>query len=84
MPDCRCLNGKVTISGGVNASATVSPGVKSSASVGTIVMRDGTNDYERLVHKPSIEGHELVGDSTLMQIGVATLTEQEIDRIIYG
>lgn len=42
------------------------------------------NDYEKLVNKPSIEGHVLVGDSLLHQIGVGDITPQDIDRIIYG
>lgn len=45
---------------------------------------EGTGNYERLVNKPSIEGHTLVGDSTLPQIGVGDITEQDIDRIIFG
>ena len=41
-------------------------------------------DYNSLFNKPSIEGHVLVGDSTIGEIGVGELTPQEIDRIIYG
>lgn len=44
----------------------------------------GTNNYESLVNKPSIEGHILMGDSTLTQIGVGDITPQAIDTIIYG
>ena len=43
-----------------------------------------TTNYNALTNKPSIEGHTLVGDSTLQQIGVGDITPQEIDRIIYG
>lgn len=43
-----------------------------------------TGDYTALTNKPRIEGHVLVGDSTIGQIGVGELTPQEIDRIIYG
>ena len=42
----------------------------------------GTNDYNDLVNKPSIEGVELVGDKTLEELGVEALTPQEIDAII--
>ena len=44
----------------------------------------GATDYEELTHKPSIEGHVLIGDSTLPQIGVGDITPQDIDRIIFG
>lgn len=44
----------------------------------------GTTDYNRLSGKPSIEGHTLIGDSTLPQIGVNDITPQSIDNIIYG
>ena len=42
----------------------------------------GTNNYNDLVNKPSIEGVELVGDKTLEELGVEALTPQEIDAII--
>lgn len=41
-------------------------------------------DYNKLTNKPSIEGHTLVGDSTIQQIGVGELTPQDIDRIVFG
>lgn len=41
-------------------------------------------DYAKLANKPSIEGHTLVGDSTIQQIGVGELTPQDIDRIVFG
>lgn len=41
-------------------------------------------DYATLANKPSIEGHTLIGDSTIGEIGVGELTPQEIDRIIFG
>lgn len=43
-----------------------------------------SGDYSELYNKPSIESHVLVGDSTLEQIGVGTITPQDIDRMIYG
>ena len=42
----------------------------------------GTNDYNDLINKPSIEGVELVGDKSLEELGVEALTPQEIDAII--
>ena len=43
---------------------------------------NGTNDYNDLINKPSIEGVELIGDKTLEELGVEALTPQEIDAII--
>ena len=42
----------------------------------------GSNDYNDLVNKPSIEGVELIGDKSLEELGVEALTPQEIDAII--
>ncbi len=41
-------------------------------------------DYNDLINKPSIEGHTLIGDSMLPEIGVHDITPQDIDRIIFG
>lgn len=43
----------------------------------------GTYDYEKLDNHPFIEGHELVGNSNLPQIGVNTATVPEIEAILY-
>ena len=40
-------------------------------------------DYNKLVNHPSIEKHVLIGDSTIEQIGVGTMTVQEIEKILY-
>ena len=44
----------------------------------------GAAYYPALIDKPSIEGHTLIGDSTLPQIGVRDITPQAIDKIIFG
>lgn len=49
-----------------------------------LVRTAGTTDYEVLENKPSIEGHVLIGDSTLPEIGVEDITPQDIDKLIYG
>ena len=46
------------------------------------ISTSGTNDYNDLINKPSIEGVELVGDKTLEELGVEALTNAEIDAII--
>ena len=48
-----------------------------------ISQSEGTSDYNRLLNKPSIEGHVLVGDSTIQQIGVGTISVTELEKILY-
>lgn len=43
----------------------------------------GTDDYNQLRNKPSIEGNLLVGNKTFPQLGLDTLSVQEIERILY-
>lgn len=38
----------------------------------------GIKNYEKLENKPSISGHTLVGDSSLEEIGVEGITDDEI------
>lgn len=83
MGDCKCLDAKVSISKDVHARLTCDCGHNASLSVGTVMIRDGTDDYEQLRNKPSIEGKELVGDVTLPEIKVAAMTTEEIERILY-
>ena len=69
------IQGKQSIDLSVAGGSAISLGIERST---------GTSNYNALVNKPSIEGHVLVGDSTLGQIGVGDITPQEIDTIIYG
>lgn len=42
----------------------------------------GTNDYNDLVNKPSINGVELVGDKTTQDLDILPLTNAEIDEFM--
>lgn len=84
MGDCKCIDAKVTVSNEIEARLDCDCDQLATVTVGTVTIRDGTNDYEKLVHLPSIDGHTLKGDSTLPQIGVGLITEQDIDNIIFG
>lgn len=42
----------------------------------------GSNDYNDLVNKPSIEGVELIGDKTLEELDIMPLTNAEIDEFM--
>lgn len=37
-----------------------------------------TRNYDYLYHKPKINGKELVGDVTLLELGIDPLTEDEV------
>ena len=50
----------------------------------TVTLGGGTDNYNDLVNKPSIDGTVLVGDKSLPEIGVGTVSAQEIDQLIYG
>lgn len=45
--------------------------------------RIATGDYNDLANKPKIEDVELKGNRTLREIGVDTLSVQEIEKILY-
>lgn len=71
----------LTLKGDGKANLVATVNRKANLTVG---QARGTSYYPALIDKPSIEGHELVGDSTLPQIGVFDITPQQIDQIIYG
>lgn len=48
------------------------------------VVKVVSNNYNELNNKPKIEGVELVGNKTFPDLGLNTITEQEIDNLIYG
>ena len=43
-----------------------------------------TDNYDDLYNHPSIEGNELIGDKTFKQLGLDTLTVQEVQAILYN
>lgn len=45
---------------------------------------EGTNDYNRLINKPSINAVELIGNKSFPQLGLDVISEQDIDKIIFG
>lgn len=82
--DCACVTAKVSVSGDVAAKVSCAEQPSAQVSVGTVTIRDGTNDYERLVNLPSIDGTVLKCDRSLGDIGVGDITPQAIDTMIYG
>lgn len=78
------MDASIAAKGGINGELNVS---ESSARLrGKTYLPSsitGTYDYEELNNHPLIEGHELLGDSKLRQIGVNTATIPEIEAILY-
>lgn len=44
----------------------------------------GTNDYNRLINKPSINDMELIGNKSFTDLHLDAITPQQIDDIIFG
>ena len=44
----------------------------------------GTMNYNALINHPKIEGHELIGNKTFLELGLGDITQQDIDEIIFG
>ena len=84
MNDVTELDGSMSFGEGLDGSMSFNDSMSGSMDMGGITVLDGTYDYNELENRPSIEGHELIGDSTLPQIGVWDITPQQIDNIIYG
>lgn len=42
-----------------------------------------TGDYNDLINKPQIESVTLIGNKTFKQLGIDTLSVQEIEKILY-
>lgn len=70
--------------GPVSMGLTVASGDPIPMSLGVGGRVVPARDYNDLTNKPSIEGHTLIGDSKLPEIGVHDITPQQIDNIIFG
>ena len=44
----------------------------------------GLHNYNQLLNKPKINGETLVGNKTLADLRFPVITEQEIDKLIFG
>ena len=53
-----------------------------TASFGNVQMVH-TDDYNDLINKPSIEGVTLQGDKSFRELGMDTLSVQDIEKILY-
>ena len=82
MNDYTELEGKLEFGDEMSGGVSFEGELRGDMDVGGVTVICNT-DYEALNNKPSIEGHVLEGDSTIQQIGVGTLTVQEIEKILY-
>lgn len=71
------LNGTMTPQGTLTGNLTVPKGT-------TPKKRIDYNNDEDIFNRPQIEGTELIGDKTFEELGLSPVTEQEIDKIIFG
>lgn len=71
------LSNELEITGSIDTLKNV----KGSLSTPTEKIVPG--DYDKLRNKPSIENVTLQGNKTIDQIGVGTMTVQEIEKILY-
>lgn len=76
------IRGRMSVDGDVRCRVSVDGDPRGALSVGTVVFRDGTNDYSELVNKPSIEGVTLEGDRLLGEFGEKPLSNIEIKEIV--
>ena len=78
------IDGYLDINDDGNGSLEFDDALDGSLDFGNIIYREGTNNYDELVNKPSIEGVELKGNVLLHEIKVNVATEHDIDKLFYG
>lgn len=77
------VNGKFSgnvSSGGKNIGGTL---MGSGSVGGNVTNPPVVSDYEKLKNLPQIEGNTLIGNKTFKQLGMDTLSVQEIEKILY-
>lgn len=84
MQDTVVIGGDISLKDTIDGDASLQ-GVQDGQS-GTVYNYGTVNDvdYEKHVYnRPSIEQVELVGNRTMKQLGVDTLSVQDIEKILY-
>lgn len=75
-----------SITGSISSEHTVSGSLSKTETIsGSITSAPGIveKDYNELINKPQIESVELIGNKTMKQLGVDTLSVQEVEKILY-
>lgn len=78
------IDANLTISPDVDINVSLSNDIYGQVDVGTIAYVSGTTNYDILSNKPRIENIELKGNKTFVELGLAPVTPQDIDKILYG
>lgn len=47
-----------------------------------IIKTEATSDYRKLINKPKIEGVELIGNKTFDDLGMSTITNFELEKLL--
>lgn len=74
------INASFNTESNLNASFANRPNFNANMDVDQIIE---SGDYNKIANHPSIEGNELVGDKTFRQLGLDTLSVQDIEKILY-
>lgn len=75
------MNGSVEVKNTVTGTLDEQKSLTGNLSLPTEKVIDG--DYNKLSNKPSIEGVVLEQNKTFKQLGLDTLSVQEIEKILY-
>ena len=79
MHDVVQLSGALS-SGTLNGSLASTESLSASVSIPRSM--GGTNDYNRLVNKPSIESVELQGNKTFGELGISSIDADDLIEIL--
>ena len=86
MPYAGTVEVLESITGSISSEHTVSGSLSKTETIsGSITSAPGIleKDYNKLINKPQIESVELIGNKTMKQLGVDTLSVQEVEKILY-
>jgi len=76
------INVPETLTGNIEINDTVLTGdveIDSQLLEGEVkIGAEETRNYDYLYHKPKINGKELIGDVTLLELGIDPLTEEDV------
>lgn len=75
------MKGSLRIKGAISGEVSKLQSLEGNLTTPTAKVIDG--DYEKLTNKPSIEGIILEKDKTFKQLGLDTLSVQEIEKILF-
>ena len=82
MADGTIANDSVTLRGRLSNNESLAGQLATTGAIrGTLQPGSGTNDYERLINKPSINEVELIRDKSFSDLGLNALTNMELEAL---